>query len=157
MKRWPNMFCLPVLRIAALSRRFGEGLACAAGLALAASIVSCAGGGDEALKPLTPAVATADARATQAGIAILEAGGNAFDAAVAVTAMLAVVEPFNSGLGGGGFYLLHRAADDFQVVVDAREAAPFAATATMYLDVGGRIIQKKSLDGPLAAAIPGTP
>ncbi len=88
---------------------------------------------------------------------MLEAGGNAFDAAVAVAAALAVVEPFNSSLGGGGFFLLHQADGDKDVVIDAREQAPLAATPRMYLDEHGGVIPNKSLDGPLAAAIPGIP
>ena len=103
------------------------------------------------------AVASAHPVATQAGLAIMKDGGNAFDAAVAVAAALAVVEPYNSGLGGGGFFLLHRASDRHEVVADARETAPLAATADMYLDARGNVIAAKSIDGPLAAAIPGTP
>lgn len=107
--------------------------------------------------PQASAVVTADEIATEAGSDILKAGGNAFDAAVTVASVLAVVEPFNSGLGGGGFFLLHRASDGHQVVIDARETAPGQATADMYLDAGGRPIPDKSVDGPLAAAIPGIP
>ncbi len=69
---------------------------------------------------------------------MLAAGGNAFDAAVAVSAALAVVEPTSSGLGGGGFYLLHRQSDGFETMLDAREKAPGAATRDMYLDAGGQ-------------------
>jgi gamma-glutamyltranspeptidase/glutathione hydrolase len=95
--------------------------------------------------------------ATEAGRAILEQGGNAFDAAVAIAATLAVVEPFSSGLGGGGLWLLYRANDSWTTMVDARERAPLAATPDMYLDKDGQPIPRLSLDGPLAAAIPGAP
>ena len=107
--------------------------------------------------PPAAAVASAHPLATAAGREVLEAGGNAFDAAVAVTAALAVVEPFDSGLGGGGFFLLHQADGDKDVVIDVREQAPLAATPRMYLDERGEVIPKLSLDGPLSAGIPGTP
>jgi gamma-glutamyltranspeptidase / glutathione hydrolase len=103
------------------------------------------------------AVATAHPLATQAAVEILEQGGNAFDAAVAASAALAVVEPQSSGIGGGGFYLLHREADGLQTFVDARETAPRAATPKMYQDARGVVDPKASLAGPRAAAIPGAP
>lgn len=103
------------------------------------------------------AIASADPQATAAGIAVLEQGGNAFDAAVAVSATLAVVEPFSSGLGGGGFWLLHRARDDHDVMIDGRETAPHAAHARMYQDARGEVVPGLSIDGALAAAIPGAP
>lgn len=103
------------------------------------------------------AIASAYPLASQAGQEILAAGGNAFDAAVAVSAALAVVEPSSSGLGGGGFYLLHRQTDGFETMVDAREKAPAAASRDMYLDKAGNPIANASTDGPLAAAIPGEP
>ncbi len=66
------------------------------------------------------AIASAHPLATQAGIDILSQGGNAFDAAIAVTATLAVVEPYSSGIGGGGFYLLHQAEKDRYVSASHR-------------------------------------
>ncbi|MDH5610976.1 MAG: gamma-glutamyltransferase [Gammaproteobacteria bacterium] len=103
-----------------------------------------------------PAVASAHPLATQAGIEILKMGGNAFDAAVAVSAALAVVEPYGSGLGGGGFWLLHIAKDHDDVMIDGRERAPLAARRDMYLDENGDVISGASINGPLAAGIPGT-
>ena len=98
------------------------------------------------------AIASAHPLATAAGKTILDQGGNAFDAAVAVAATLAVVEPYSSGLGGGGFFLLHRARDGKQVMLDARERAPLQASADMYLES-----PRTSLEGARAAAIPGLP
>jgi gamma-glutamyltranspeptidase/glutathione hydrolase len=105
--------------------------------------------------PGQAAIATAHPLATQAGEAILKQGGNAFDAAVAITAALAVVEPQSSGLGGGGFYLLHRAADQYDTMVDARETAPAAASRNMFLDAHGNVIEGASQNTALAAGIPG--
>lgn len=102
------------------------------------------------------AIASAHPLATEAGFEILAKGGNVFDAAVAVSAALAVVQPTGSGLGGGGYWLLHR-ADGMETLIDGREKAPLAATPTMYLDKKGNVIDKLSLNGGLAAAIPGMP
>ena len=103
------------------------------------------------------AIASAHPLATAAGFEILAKGGNVFDAAVAVSAALAVVEPSGSGLGGGGYWLLHREPDGFETLIDGREKAPLAAHKAMYLDKDGKVIAKSSLDGALAAAIPGLP
>lgn len=111
----------------------------------------------EQMRPPAAAIASAHPLATAAGHEILAQGGNAFDAAVAVAATLAVVEPYGSGLGGDGFWLLHRAADGFEIMVDGRGRAPLAATEKMYLDAAGNPVLRKSLDGALAAAIPGMP
>lgn len=102
-------------------------------------------------------VSSAHPLASAAGIEILKQGGNAIDAAIAVTAALAVVEPYGSGLGGGGFYLLRRTGKsvDYQFL-DARERAPLAAHTDLYR-VNGVIDPVLSLDGALAAAIPGIP
>lgn len=107
--------------------------------------------------PPKAAIASAHPLATEAGFTILRQGGNAFDAAVAVAAALAVVEPAGSGLGGGGFFLLHRAKDGFRIVIDARERAPLVASREMYLDERGQVVPGLSVDGPLAAGIPGLP
>ena len=102
-------------------------------------------------------IATAHPLATKAGYEILEVGGNAFDAAVTVSAVLSVVEPYSSGLGGGGFFLLHNAEDGQSVFVDARERAPSMADRDMYLDDNGDVLRTASLNGPLASGIPGLP
>lgn len=105
----------------------------------------------------TAAIASAHPLASAAGYDTLRRGGNAFDAAIAVAAVLAVVEPYSSGLGGGGFFLLHRAADGRQVMVDARETAPTGATRDHYFDRDGNPISGASTQGGTAAAIPGLP
>lgn len=110
-----------------------------------------------AMTPRMHAIASAHPVATAAGFEILAAGGNAFDAAIAVSSTIAVVEPTGSGIGGGGFWLLHRASDGFQTFVDGRETAPQAAHERMYLGADGQAIDAASRDGALAAAIPGEP
>ena len=121
------------------------------------SLLLCVGGVQAARSPKQAAIASAHPLATQAGFEILAAGGNAFDAAVAVASTLAVVEPYASGLGGGGFFLLHRAKDNYDVMIDAREIAPRAATRDMYLDSAGEAVESRSREGALAAGIPGLP
>ena len=110
-----------------------------------------------AARPPVAGLASAHPLATQAGMDILASGGNAFDAAVAVSAALAVVEPYGSGIGGGGFWLLHRERDGFEVMVDGREKAPLAAHRNMYLDDDGNVVPGLSVNGALAAGIPGVP
>ena len=102
-------------------------------------------------------VASAHPIATEAGVKILQLGGNAFDAAVAITSTIAVVEPAGSGLGGGGFWLLYDNDENKSVMLDGREKAPLAATEDMYQDEQGEIIPGLSIDGALAAGIPGEP
>lgn len=103
------------------------------------------------------AVASAHPLATNAGLAILEKGGNAFDAAVAVAASLSVVAPYHSGLGGGSFWLLYQEKNHKNSFIDARETAPGASSRDMYLGPDGKVIPGLSLNGGLAAAIPGHP
>lgn len=108
--------------------------------------------------PPQAAIATSHPLATQAGMAILQQGGNAFDAAVTVAAVLAVVEPYHSGLGGGGFWLLHDVRDpqDSQdIIIDARERAPGNASEKMFLSKDGKVLATLAQEGALAAAIPG--
>jgi len=103
------------------------------------------------------AIASAHPLATNAGLEILAEGGNAFDAAVAVSAALAVVEPYHSGLGGGGFWLLHEAKSTKNTFIDGREIAPLAASKDMFLAADGKPVPGLSLNGGLSAAIPGEP
>lgn len=110
-----------------------------------------------AREPGRDAVATAHPLATDAGLEILAAGGNAFDAAVAISAALAVVEPYGSGLGGGGFYLLRETGEPVRYrFLDARERAPLAIRDADFRAQGQRR-PERSLNGPLAAGIPGLP
>ena len=105
--------------------------------------------------PGKAAIASAYPLASDAGKEILAKGGNAFDAAVAVAAALSVVEPSSSGLGGGGFFLIRRASDGMESMIDLREMAPAAASRDMYLDKDGNPIPGLSRDSALAAGIPG--
>lgn len=107
--------------------------------------------------PGKAAIASAHPLASAAGHEVLAKGGNAFDAAVAVSAALAVVEPIGSGLGGGGFFLLHRASDGLDVMIDAREKAPAAASHDMFLGPDGQPQRRLSLESALAAGIAGEP
>ena len=115
---------------------------------------------DTAKSPATPAeagIASANTYATDAGMEVLAKGGNAFDAAIAVSATLGLVEPESSGLGGGGFMLLRVAGENRDVFIDARERAPLAATRDMFLDAEGKANRDLSVNGALAAGIPGLP
>ena len=100
-------------------------------------------------------VVSAQHEASAAGARILAAGGNAIDAAVAVGYALAVVDPCCGNIGGGGFMLIRR-LDGRTIVMNFRETAPHAATATMFLDANGAPAREKSLYGYLAAGVPGT-
>jgi gamma-glutamyltranspeptidase/glutathione hydrolase len=123
----------------------------------AALLLAMAASAQAADKPPQAAIASAHTLATAAGFEVLDEGGNAFDAAVAVAAALSVVEPQSSGIGGGGLFLLRRASDGKEVMVDARETAPAAVDAKDYLDAKGEPDRDHSLNGPLSAAIPGEP
>lgn len=94
--------------------------------------------------------------ASQVGRAILEAGGNAVDAAVAVGFALAVTLPYSGNIGGGGFMMFHNADSGENFALDFREKAPHAATRDMYLDDEGQVIGDKSLHTHQAVGVPGT-
>jgi gamma-glutamyltranspeptidase/glutathione hydrolase len=100
-------------------------------------------------------VASVHELASQVGVEIMQAGGNAVDAAVAVGFALAVVHPAAGNLGGGGFMLI-RTADGNTHFLDYREQAPAAATANMFLDAQGNLIEDASLVGYKAVAVPGS-
>ena len=101
-------------------------------------------------------VVSAHPLASAAGLYVLQHGGNAVDAAAAVALAISVVEPFSAGIGGGGFLLLRRAETGTVQALDFRERAPKRAARDMYLDKQGKVRPRASLDGHLAAGIPGT-
>ncbi|MEW5993998.1 MAG: gamma-glutamyltransferase [Candidatus Zixiibacteriota bacterium] len=102
------------------------------------------------------ALATASPIATEIGVQVLERGGNAFDAAVAVGFVLAVVHPEAGNIGGGGFALIRHGRTGEVRALDFRETAPLRATADMYLDRQGNVIPDASIHGALACGVPGT-
>ena len=106
--------------------------------------------------PLHGAVVSGQPIATQVGLDILEAGGNAADAAVATAMALAVVLPQAGNLGGGGFALWvpHQGPGE---VIDFREVTPEGFDQDLYLDDEGKVVPRRSLETPLAVGVPGSP
>jgi len=100
-------------------------------------------------------VGSTDENASRAGLQVLQKGGNAVDAAVAVGFALAVTHPAAGNLGGGGFMVI-RMADGRETSVDYREKAPARAHRDMFLDEAGQLIPNISIVGPLAAGVPGS-
>lgn len=100
------------------------------------------------------AVAMPDPYAAAASREILEAGGNAVDAAITAAFTLAVTYPEAGNIGGGGFLVTHM--DGEPAFLDFREKAPLAADRDMYLDADGEVVQRRSLVGALAVGVPGT-
>jgi len=131
-----------------------------AAAAIVLALAGCHSPDEFALEPTWPApkkgaVASEHPLATQAGLAVLDAGGNAADAAITTALVLAVVQPQAGNLGGGGFALWvpHKGQAD---ALDFRECAPAAADSAQYLE-DGKIVEQRSREGPLSVAVPGTP
>ena len=111
-----------------------------------------------ALKPVATQhgmVVSSESRASEAGVEIMQAGGNAVDAAVAVGFALAVTYPFAGNIGGGGFMVIRLASGE-ATVVDYRQEAPARSSRDMYLDARGNLVPEKSTVGGLSVATPGT-
>jgi gamma-glutamyltranspeptidase/glutathione hydrolase len=128
---------------------------------LLSSLPTLASGQSRALPDVAPAqaqhamVVSVQHDASDAGLKMLRAGGNAVDAAVAVGFALAVVYPDAGNLGGGGFMML-RLANGESHFIDFREEAPLRASANMYLDRDGRIVPDASTVGYLSVGVPGS-
>lgn len=103
-------------------------------------------------------VAAANPHAVEAGARVLAAGGTAADAMVAVQAVLGLVEPQSSGLGGGAFLVWYDGASGEITTLDGRETAPLAATPTLFQDEAGEPLQFfDAVVGGLSVGTPGTP
>ena len=94
--------------------------------------------------------------ASEAGLAMLNQGGNAIDAAVATGFALAVTLPRAGNIGGGGFMLVHLAAEDRNIFIDYREMAPAAATRDMFLTPEGKVDKRRAYFSHQASGVPGT-
>ena len=126
-------------------------------IALFALSISTAGRGAsrEPARARHGMVASTSEIASRVGVEIMQRGGNAIDAAVAVGLALAVTWPSAGNLGGGGFMMIRRANGDTEII-DYRERAPLAASREMYLDKKGEVIKDASTVGYRAVGVPGT-
>ncbi|MCX5374998.1 gamma-glutamyltransferase [Streptomyces sp. NBC_00091] len=103
------------------------------------------------------AVASVDADASAAGIAVLRSGGNAVDAAIATAAALGVTEPYSAGIGGGGYFVYYDAASRRVHTIDGRETAPASATAGLFQENGAPIPFAEGQTSGRSVGVPGTP
>ena len=138
--------------LAAGARRTVKLFPCLAGLIAAATLAGCAG---DAPRPAMPAqaagvapsdgmVAAANPMAVEAGLQVLRTGGSAADAAVAIQAVLGLVEPQSSGLGGGAFMTYYDGRTRAVTAYNGRETAPAGATPDMFLGEDGRPLNRTS-------------
>ncbi len=127
-------------------------------VALLLAALACSANAQVAAPPVTGRggmAASAEPHATEAGLAVLRAGGNAVDAAVAMGFVLAVTHPAAGNIGGGGFMVIHLPGKG-ETTLDYREMAPGRATRDMYLDAESRPVEERSTIGHLAVAVPGS-
>ncbi len=108
---------------------------------------------DSAVSGAHGMIASNSGLASQVGVEILKAGGNAVDAAVATGFAMAVTYPQAGNIGGGGYMVIHM-ADGRTAALDYRETAPLAATRNMYVDAHGKLTDKSRI-GSLAVGVPG--
>jgi gamma-glutamyltranspeptidase/glutathione hydrolase len=148
------------MRRHAMARSTRPVLAVAVTLALAGPLGAAPAVAQEVKQPTAVgtggAIATVDALASQAGIDVLEAGGNAVDAAVAAAAVLGVTEPFSCGIGGGGFMVVYRASDSLVTTIDHRETAPSAMHPQSFWEGGAPLSFTQARWSGLSAGVPGT-
>ncbi len=117
---------------------------------------ACTTIGTPTVAPPQGMVSAADPRAASAGIEMLRAGGNATDAAIATQLALNVVEPQNSGIGGGAFWVSHDARTGRVTTIDGREAAPMAADPRwFYADDGTPMTKRQAIPGGRSVGVPG--
>ncbi|MGW2269056.1 gamma-glutamyltransferase [Streptomyces yangpuensis] len=140
---------LPLLTVAAALVTTGAAPPAAAAPAPPAKVPVAAGYGG--------AVASVDADASAAGIAVLRSGGNAVDAAVATAAALGVTEPYSAGIGGGGYFVHYDARTGRVHTIDGRETAPATATETLFQENGQPIPFAEGQTSGLGVGVPGTP
>ncbi|MFF5706081.1 gamma-glutamyltransferase [Streptomyces sp. NPDC012794] len=135
--------------------------------ALAGALVSTGAAAPPSQLPVPPkvpvaagyggAVASVDADASAAGIAVLRAGGNAVDAAIATAAALGVTEPYSAGIGGGGYFVYYDASSRRVHTIDGRETAPATATETLFQENGAPIPFAEGQTSGRSVGVPGTP
>ncbi|MEZ4387617.1 MAG: gamma-glutamyltransferase [Candidatus Krumholzibacteriia bacterium] len=128
---------------------------CAVAMLLLAFLVAAAAATDAPAVGQLAMVVTAEPQATRAALAVLAEGGTAADAAITAAFMVAVTEPYSSGLGGGGLLVGWQADAASDWALDCRETAPAAAARGMFLDADGKARPELSRTGALAVAVPG--